>query len=833
MKFLFRLLLLLLPVTSFSQKRSTTIKGVIISETNQLLVGASVNILGNKKTVISTDSGKFLINVPFGQSFALIFSYAGYSPVQKNLFLYEGETQQLLVRLKVGNNTLETVEITADKSRLEPSVVSIDPTKSISIPSATGGVEALIKTIVGSNNELSSQYSVRGGNYDENLIYINDFEIFRPYLVSSGQQEGLSLINPDLTKNVTFYTGAFSSIYGDKMSSVLDIQYKNPTYSKKSVYVSLLQQGLHAEGKLKKHPVTYAFGLRNKNNRNVLSNQPTLGSYIPSAADAQGYITYKIAPKWQLELLGIYSVSSFSYFPESVQKTSSVFSPLFSAAIGLDVNFEGQEIDRYKSTLAGATAIFKPSKKTTIKFLASYFQNQEEENFDIAGAYLFGERDFDRGSASFGQITNALGAGYYQNYGRNKLNIKNWNGSIKGSTQAGKHYIQYGSSIDKTIINDKLSQFEYQDSAGYSLPYSVSALTLFNVQQSDAQLDINKFSGYIQDNMKLRAGNNAIYFQGGLRYNYNSLNKEFLISPRAQASWKPIWKNDIVFKLAAGVYQQPPFYRELRDNSGNLNTNILAQKSVQFVAGADYKFLTKNNSPVRITSELYYKKMTDVVPYDIDNVKIRYFGGNDTKAYTVGADFRLYGELTKDAQSWVSIGIMRSREDLANDFFFKYKNASGEEITSTTQDQIVTDSVKTEVGHVRRPSDRLLTMGVYVEDYLATNKNFKIYINLIYGSNMSYNIPGSTRFRNGLIIEPYIRADIGLSALLLNEQQARRSHSLFKGFDNIWASLEVLNLIDRANTISYQLIKDFSNSTYAIPNRLTPRLLNFKILARF
>lgn len=833
MKFAVAVSLLFLSFLGFGQSKSTIISGIVTNESNQYLVGASINIAGKKKTVASEDSGRFSINVPFGQAFTLLFSYAGYKSIQENFFLNEGETQSVLVTLIPGNNTLENVEITADRTRIEASVITIDPTKSITIPSATGGIEALIKTIVGSNNELSSQYSVRGGNYDENLIYINDFEVFRPYLVSSGQQEGLSLINPDLTKNVTFYTGAFPSIYGDKMSSVLDIQYKNPTVNKSSVYVSLLQQGMHTEGKLKKHPVTYALGVRNKNNRNVLSNQPTTGSYIPSASDVQAFITYKVAPRWQLELLGIHSVSSFLFLPESVQKTSAVFSPLFASAIGLDVNFEGQEKDKYSSSLAGATAIFSPNKKTTIKFLSSFFQNQEQENFDIAGSYLFGERDFDNSSNTFGQITNALGAGYYQNYGRNKLNIKNWNGTIKGTTQKGKHFISFGSSVDRTIINDKLSQFEYQDSAGYSLPYSPTALALFNVQQSQASLTVNKFSGYLQDNLRIKAGNTNFYVQGGLRYNYNSLNKEFLISPRAQASWKPSWKNDMVFKLAAGVYQQPPFYRELRNNTGNLNTDILSQKSIQFVAGADYKFLNSKKSQVRITSELYYKKLTDVVPYDIDNVKIRYLGGNETKAYTVGADFRLYGELTKDAQSWISIGLMRSRENLSNDFYFNYKNAAGEVITASTQDRVVTDSSRIDVGFVRRPSDRLITAGIYVEDYLVSNKNFKIYLNLIYGSNMSYNIPGSTRFRNGLTIEPYIRADIGLSALLLSEQQARRSHSPFRGFDNIWASLEVFNLIDRANTISYQLIKDFSNSTYAIPNRLTPRLLNLKLLARF
>ncbi|HSN62073.1 MAG TPA: hypothetical protein VLR49_14135, partial [Ferruginibacter sp.] len=310
-------------------------------------------------------------------------------------------------------------------------------------------------------------------------------------------------------------------------------------------------------------------------------------------------------------------------------------------------------------------------------------------------------------------------------------------------------------------------------------------------------------------------------------------NKEFLISPRVQASWKPQWKKDVVFKASAGFYHQPPFYRELRRNDGTINTGIKAQKSTQFVAGMDYNFKGPGNRPFRLTSEAYYKHMTDVVPYDIDNVKIRYLGDNNAKAYATGLEMRLFGELVDDAQSWLSVGIMRTRENLENDFYNQYKNVAGEIITPGTTDQVPADSIQTAVDWLRRPSDRLITVGLFLEDYLATNKNFKVHLNLLYGSNMSYNLPNSVRYRNGLIVEPYMRVDIGFSALLLSEKSQRRSHNPFRGFDNIWASLEVFNLIDRPNIISYQIIKDFANNSFAIPNRLTPRLINFKLLARF
>ena len=297
-------------------------------------------------------------------------------------------------------------------------------------------------------------------------------------------------------------------------------------------------------------------------------------------------------------------------------------------------------------------------------------------------------------------------------------------------------------------------------------------------------------------------------------------------------SYKPTWKKDIVFKAAAGVYDQPPFYRELRRYDGTVNPDLKSQKSVQFVAGFDYN-LSAGERPLRITTEAYYKSLTDVVPYDVDNVRIRYYGENNAKAYATGIETSIFTELVKDAESWLSIGISRTKEDINNDFYYSYKNAAGEIITSKTQDQVVADSVRTDVGYVRRPTDRLLTLGLFLQDYLSTNKNFRVHLNMIYGSNMSYNIPKSVKYRNALIIEPYIRIDLGFSALLLSEKSLRRSHSPFRSFENIWASLEVFNLIDRANTISYQLIKDFANNTFSIPNRLTPRLINFKLLARF
>ena len=727
--------------------------------------------------------------------------------------------------MEKGEKILQEVIVSDQRDRREAGLIRPNPKTVLTLPSAVTGVESLIKIFVGSNNELTSQYSVRGGSYDENLIYVNDFEVFRPYLVRNGQQEGLSFINAEMTRNINFYNGGFQARYGDKMSSVLDIQYKKPKRFGGSAYVSILEQGVHLEGISKNNKFTYLIGARNRSNKNLLSRQATQGNYVPSSADFQALLTYQLGKRWQAEMLGNISKTKFTLVPEFSQITSSVFSPFFSVTLGLDIFFDGREKDEYTTNMIGVALTNQVSRKLKLKWMASRFENDERENIDIAGAYLFGERTFDKSKPDYGLIVNPLGAGISHNFARNQLNINNWNVGHKGNYDAGKHAFQWGLSFDKTMIEDKLNEWEYQDSAGYSLPYQPNMLQLNKVIKSNTDLDINKYSGYIQDNILLGDSSHSTTLTAGVRFNYNSLNKEFLISPRIGASWKPDWKRDIVFRVAAGAYHQPPFYRELRRYDGTINKDLKAQKSWQGVAGFDYNFKGLGGRAMRWTTEAYYKRMTDVVPYDIDNVRIRYFGENVAKAYAAGVEMRLFGELVKDAESWISLGFMKTKEDIEGDEYKEYTlNEFNEPI----------DSVTKEKGWLRRPTDRTITFGMYFQDYLATNKNLKMYLNFLYGSNLPYNIPGSVKYRNGLVIDPYIRVDVGFSALLLDSDRSkRRSHSPFMGFESIWASLEVFNVIDRANTISYLLIKDFSNTTYTMPNRLTPRLVNFKIVGRW
>jgi hypothetical protein len=668
----FLLILLTLCQLAFAQKKPAIVSGKVVDENEKPLPNVSVVILGRQSGIVTNDSGSFRMQVPAGRAFALVFSFTGYKTEQRNFILNEQEQERIVVRMERGDRQLQEVVVTDERERREAGLVRINPKAAINIPSPTGGIESLIKIFVGSNNELTSQYAVRGGNYDENLMYVNDFEVFRPYLVRSGQQEGLSFINPEMARNVNFYNGGFQARYGDKMSSVLDIQYKKPRAFGGSAYVGLLEQGFHLEGSSKQNRFSYLVGVRNRSNRNLLSSQETQGNYVPSSSDLQASLNYQLSSRWSLELLGNISQTKFTLIPAFSQLTSSVFSPFFSANLGLDIFFEGKEEDRYFTNMLGLAATQQVRKDLRLKWMVSRFQNNEKESIDIAGAYLFGEREFDKSKPDFGLINNPLGAGLYQTFARNRLDIVIWNASHKGYLDRGKHYFQWGQSVERQTINDKLNEWELQDSAGYTLPYNPSQLTLSKVLKSTADIEIIRLSGYVQDNIRFK-DSTGVMLQAGLRYNYNNLNNELLISPRIGISWKPAnWKRDVVFRGAFGAYHQPPFYRELRSYSGIVNKDVKAQRSLQAVAGMDYNFRT-GNRPFRFTAEAYYKRLTNVIPYDIDNVRIRYFGKNNAKAYATGLELRLFGELVKDAESWISLGFMRTREDLENDNYYNYE----------------------------------------------------------------------------------------------------------------------------------------------------------------
>jgi hypothetical protein len=817
--------LLLFPFTQLSaQKSGAIVSGKILDENEKPLSKVSIVLLGREKGLISSDSGTFRMHVPADKAFALVFSYTGYKNLQQNFILNDKEEEHIVIRMERSETKLQDVTVTDERDRKEPGLILINPKDAINIPTPVGGVESLIKVYVGSNNELTSQYSVRGGNYDENLIYVNDYEIFRPYLVSNAQQEGLSFINPEMTRNVNFYNGGFQAKYGDKISSVLDIQYKKPTEFGGSAYISLLEQGLELEGVSKNKKFSYIVGARNRNFANLLGSQETKGDYIPSSTDAQGLFTYQINPKNSLELFAVYSQTSFNLIPLSAQLSTAVFSPYFSADLGLDIFFSGQEKDKYKTGLVGLTWNQQVNKNLKLKWMFSTFSDIENQNYDITGDYLFGERDFDKSSPTFGQIINPLGIGSNQNFARDNLNIHLYSFAHKGYLNKENQFLQWGVSAELQTIHDQLHEWVYEDSVGYSIPFQPDSLNLNYVVNGNNNLQIGRFNGFIQDNITFK-NNRDFTLQAGARLNYNTFTHQLLFSPRMGISWKPAnSRQDIIYKASVGIYDQPPFYRELRAPDGTINPDVKAQQSFQATAGFDINF-HKNENPFRLSVEAYYKDLWNVNPYNINNVSIQYYATNNARAYAVGVEGRLFANLVKDAESWISVGIMQTKEKISGASYYDYK-------LDTLNKPL--DSTLVQQGWIRRPTDRLFTLGMFIQDYLSTNKNFKVYLNLIYGSNLPYSVPGSVKYRDALIIDPYIRADVGFSALLLdNDKSNRRSHSPFRSLENIWATLEIFNVIDRENTISYLFVKDFSNVTYAMPQRLTPRIINLKLVTRF
>ncbi|MBS1585687.1 MAG: TonB-dependent receptor [Bacteroidetes bacterium] len=807
-------LFILLFLSSFvATAQMATISGYVKDDRDTALDLVTVAIK-NSGTGTSTDrEGHYKLEVKAGRNIPVVFSFIGYEPVTKYINANAGEHIELNVKLKTDSRTLGTVEITSNTDR-DAGSTYIDVRKVHYMPTTGGGIEDILKTLVGSNNELTSQYNVRGGNYDENLVYVNDFEINRPFLVRSGQQEGLSFVNPDLAEGVNFSVGGFQAKYGDKMSSVLDVTYKRPKRFAGSVMASLLGASLHLEGASKNEKLTYLFGARQKTNQYLLQAQPTKGVYNPSFTDVQALINYRFNKKWEVEAIGNYARNRFNFVPE--EATSSF--GLVNKAYQLRVFFNGGEIDQFDSRFAGISTTYRPNDKLKLKLLASGFQTNEYETYDIGGEYLLGELETDLSKENFGQIKTYLGTGVIQDHARNYLKVNVGNLAHRGSYSAGKHFIQWGADVNITSIADQLHEWERRDSSGFTQPYDTSSLRMMYLYRASEDLNYSTLSGFVQDNFRFNDSLD-LTMSIGARFNYDALNHEFIASPRLQAAYKPRhWKRDMVFRAAAGVYAQPPFYREMRDLQGNLNTDLKAQKSYHLLLGTNYNFKVLNR-PFKFTTELYYKYLWDVVPYIFDNVRIRYYGKNEATAYAYGGEVRLYGDIVKGATSWISIGVMKTSEYLKDS---NYHKVGGGDSTVNP-------------GYIPRPADQRFMIGMYFEDYIPHHPAYKAHINLMYATGLPIGPPNAPRYADTLRLPDYKRVDIGFSALLLDGAKKERPyHSFFKNISSIWASIEVFNLLGIQNTLSYTWIQDQSSGkTFAVPNRLTSRLINVKLLFNF
>lgn len=683
---------------------------------------------------------------------------------------------------------------------------------------------------VSSNNELSSGYSVRGGNFDENLVYVNDIEVYRPFLVRSGQQEGLSFANPNMVQNINFSAGGFEAKYGDKLSSVLDITYRKPTKFAGNASASFLGGNLQLEGISKNRLVAWNVGGRYRTNSYLLKNLDTKGEYRPSALDVQSFLTFDINPRFKMEFLGNISNNRYLVIPASRQTTFGTV----TNAQKLTVYFDGRELMQYTTYMGGLSATYKPTGKTKLKLIGSAYRAKEEELYTIQGQYFIDQLEADLGKETFGQVAFNRGIGTFLNNGRNYLTATVYNVEHKGSHQFNNdNELLWGIREQLENIKDRLGEWKTVDSAGYATPYSPVAINLTDVYKTKVDLASSRTQGYFQYNhTRVLKDSSNFKFTGGVRANYWTVNNQLVISPRVTIAYKPNWKSDWLFKLSGGLYYQPPFYREIRDISGTIHTNVKAQRSTHFVFTSDYIFRMWKR-PFKVIMSAYFKELSDIVPYEIDNVRIRYFANNNTKGYTTGADFRINGEFVKTVESWATIGFLRTYEYSKDNIHYDYYNSDGKLITGSLFNQTKADSQLVDPGYIPRPTDQLVTFGMFFQDYFPKLPTLKFNLNIQFGSGLPFGPPTHKRWQQVLRMPPYRRVDAGFAYNVIKENREFKRKNVFNNLKEMWIFLEVFNLLQVNNTVSYTWIQDVTGNRYAIPNYLTNRQINLRLQIRF
>jgi hypothetical protein len=684
---------------------------------------------------------------------------------------------------------------------------------------------------VTSNNELSSNYSVRGGNFDENLVYVNDIEVYRPFLVRSGQQEGLSFANPDMVQNINFSAGGFEAKYGDKMSSVLDITYRKPTKFGGAASASLLGGNVTLEGISKNRLIAWSVGSRYKSNTYLLKGMDTKGEYKPRFYDAQAFITFNINPKWTVEVLANIANNKYLVIPTNRETTFGTV----NNAVSLKVYFDGQEVMQYNTFMGGVSTTYMPNKTTKLKLIASGYSTKEEELYTVQGQYYIDQLEADFGKSNFGQVAFNRGIGTFLNNGRNRLEAQVYNIEHKGTKYLKRNReLLWGLRFQNENVQDKLSEWRMVDSAGFVNPYSPTEINLSDAYKSKITLSTFRVMEYVEYKYNKTLRDSSVFtFTGGARGNYWTLNNQFLFSPRVTLSFKPNWKKDFVFKLSGGVYDQPPFYRELRNIDGTINRNIKAQQSIHCVLSSDYNFLAWRR-PFKFIVAAYYKQLNNLIPYEVDNVRVRYFAKNSAYGYATGIDFRVNGEFVKGVESWTSLGILRTYEYSKDNIHYDYFNKDGEKIIKGyTFDQVKTDSTKIDPGYIPRPTDQLVTFNMFFQDYLPKHPALKMNLNIIFGSGLPFGPPNHLRYQQVFRMPPYRRVDIGFAYNIIKEGREIKKKNFMNNVKSMWLNVEVLNLLDVNNTVSYTWIKDVTGRQYAVPNYLTRRQLNVKLQIRF
>lgn len=804
---------ILLAFNSLSQSQSNAfISGKVTDNNNLPLELVNISVAGIASGTVTDKSGKYKLEVASGIEIELIVSFIGYKPERKAFRLQPGQEIYFPVVLLEENEQLKEVNV-QDMATRSTNLVRINPRLTNIIPDASGCIEAMVKTMPGvrSNNELSSQYSVRGGNYDENLVYVNGIEVYRPFLIRSGQQEGMSFINSDMVASVLFSAGGFEAKYGDKMSSVLDIQYKKPVETGVNITSSLMGANVEMEGTSKNRRFTHISGVRYKTSKYLLNSLDVEGDYNPRFTDFQTYLTYDITDRLEVAVLGNFARNKYEFVPHDRETSFGTVNEAYK----LKIYFEGQEVDDF-STAMGATSFqYRVHDRFKIHLTASVFNTIENETFDILSQYWINQLD---NSGNVGDSVANIGVGTFLDHARNRLNARVYTLEHKASLENDNSQLLWGIKYQRENINDDVTEWRMVDSAGYSIPYTDSVVSMHKYLRSKNDIESERASAYIQNSYSFEPSAGKITLNAGLRANYWTLNQQFVFSPRVSLAFSPNWQRDFIFRLAAGYYNQPPFYKELRNRQGDLNKNLKAQESFHIVGGMDYVFSAWNR-PFKLVAEIYYKFMDKLVPYDIDNVRIRYYGDNLAKGYATGMDLKINGEFVPGVDSWLSIGILRSKEDIYNDFYVK-----------TTPEG---ESEKIYPGYIRRPSDQLLNVAMFFQDYLPGNPSYKMQMSMMYGTNLPFGPPDSERYMATGKMPSYRRVDIGFSKLLKSEKQNFEGKKLLNHFKSLWIGLEVFNLLDTKNTISYVWVTDIRSRQYAVSNYLTSRRLNLKITASF
>ena len=800
--------------------QTATITGVVFDAQNNPL--SNVNISSTSEGTFSDSDGFYALQLTADTETKITFSHIGHKEViLENLILNTNETYEFNPVMRTDAIQIDEVTVTPTGEKSVEGIITIPREVVRQIPGANAGVENILKLLpsVSSNNELSTQYSVRGGNYDENLVYVNEIEVYRPFLIRSAQQEGLSFINSDLIQNIKFSAGGFQAKYGDKLSSVLDITYKNPTSFGASLDLSFLGASVAVETVSNDKSFTSVSGIRYRNNSLLVNSQQTNTNFNPTFFDVQSYSTYRFSKKFHLSFLGSLAINDYQNEPLNRQTNFGTL----DQPKALLVVYEGEENNTYNTALGALKGQYFLNENTTLKLISSIYHTIEDERSDVIAQYALGDVDTDLGSETLGEVNSSKGIGSQFNRARNKLDALIFNLAHKGKHTKGEKTYEWGAKFTHEDIRDQLRESEFIDSAGFSVrpplpefvnnqpeePFEGDLLPYESLIAKNF-VKTNRFSAYVQFSERKNFNGNTLYYNFGLRAQHWTVSgidvtkvSQTVISPRAQLAIKPKWEKDILFRFSTGVYQQPPFYRELRDATGAIQSNVKAQRATHFVLGSEYSFPLWER-PFNLTSEVYYKLLDNVNPYTLEDVRIRYAANNNAEAYVYGAEFRLNGAFVPGTESWVSIGYLKTEENIDNR------------------------------GYISRPTDQRLKFAILFQDYVPEIPDLKMYLNLVYntgvpGGSPSYADPYLYQNR----LRDYKRADLGISYIFANEgKKYPRGHWLNE-LKYLSLGFEVFNMFKNQNSITNTWVRDAdSKQQFAVPNFMTGRVLNLRIKVR-